>query len=151
MDPDARLPVDPDLPESPGERRWDVALVVAAGGAIGGGLRYWLNHLLPGSAVGFPWATFAENVSGSFVLALLMVHFLEVWPPHRYARPFLCVGVLGGYTTFSTYTADGRVMLAHGQPSAAILYLFGSLLAAVAAALAGLRLGRHVIRREVRA
>ena len=66
---------------------------------------------------GFPWAIFAVNVSGSFVLGLLMVYVLDVWPPRRFLRPFLAVGLIGGYTTFSTYA--GGVMGAQSDLEAA--------------------------------
>ena len=74
---------------------------------------------------GFPWATFIENVSGGFLLGVLMVFLLDVWLPHRYLRPFLGVGVLGGYTTFSTYMLESRDLLAGGRAATAFAYLAG--------------------------
>ena len=65
---------------------------------------------------------------GSFLLGVLMVFVLDVWPPHRYVRPFLGVGVLGGYTTFSTYMLDTRACWRRGAGDA-FSYLFGTLLA----------------------
>src|SRR4051794_14883819 len=97
------LPIDPDATD-PGTRRWDVALVIAAGGALGSLARWGLNEALPQEGGRFPWATFAENVGGCLVLGVLMVFLLDVWRPTRYGRPFLAIGVLGGFTTFSTYT-----------------------------------------------
>jgi CrcB protein len=109
---------------------------VALGGALGGGARYALNQALP-RGDGFPWATFTENVTGCFLLAVLMVVLLEVLPPMRYARPFLGVGVLGGFTTFSTYTADTRALLASGQAGIALAYLLGSVMAGLVAVVFG--------------
>lgn len=129
-------PFAPARPTRP--RRWDVALVIAAGGAIGGGCRYALNQLLPTPSGGFPWSTFLENVSGCFLLAIISVILLEVLPPHRYARPFLGVGILGGYTTFSTYTSDARVLLQEGQGPTAIAYLFATVAIGLLAVIAGL-------------
>ncbi|MGB8022034.1 MAG: CrcB family protein [Candidatus Nanopelagicales bacterium] len=129
-------PFSPPRPTRP--RRWDVALVVAAGGAIGGGCRYGVNQLLPTPAGGFPWSTFLENVSGCFLLAIVSVFLLEVLPPHRYARPFLGVGILGGYTTFSTYTSDARVLLQAGEGPTAIAYLFATVAVGLLAVIAGL-------------
>jgi fluoride exporter len=144
-----RLPFDPDL-ETPGEisaaqpgrLHWDVGAVVAAGGALGGLARYGLNELLPRAQSGFPWSTFAENVSGCALLGALMVVLLEVRAPSRYLRPFLAVGVLGGFTTFSAYTAEVRGLLVGGRTQLAMAYLSVSLLAGVLATVAGIALAR---------
>jgi len=143
--PDA-LPLDPDLPEVFGRqggraarhRRWDVALVIAAGGAIGGGARWAVNEAWPSTPGGFPWATFVENVTGCLILGALMVFLLDVWRPSRYARPFLGIGVLGGFTTFSAYTSDTRALLLDGRAPVALAYLFGTLLAGLAATWLGI-------------
>jgi PII-like signaling protein len=66
----------------------------------------------------FPWATFLTNTSGCLALGALMVYVLGVCPPGRYLRPFLGVGFLGGYTTFSTYTVE-LLDLTRGGPLAA--------------------------------
>jgi CrcB protein len=86
----------------------DIA-AVAIGGGVGSVLRYLLSQAFP-AGTGFPWAIFAVNVSGCFALGLLMVYLLDVWRPRRLLRPLLGVGLLGGYTTFSTYTS-GVVLL----------------------------------------
>lgn len=151
------LPIDPDLltpevigpdsfaPPTPSRpRRWDVALVIAAGGAIGGGARWWVNQALPTGSGGFPWSTFAENVTGCFLLAVVMVFLLDVWPPHRYARPFIGIGVLGGYTTFSAYTWETRALLDAGQAVLGLTYLFGSVAGGLLAVVAGLSLTRKL-------
>jgi CrcB protein len=110
-------------------------LAVALGGAIGGSLRWWLGDLVP-DGTGFPWTTFAINVSGSLVLALLpLVAIVR-------NRPVLAVGLgpglLGGYTTLSTYAEQGRGLFADGQPALAAAYLVGTLAAClVAVTLAG--------------
>lgn len=151
------LPVDPDLdgidevvPGKPPLEHWDVAAAVAAGGALGGLARYALNRLLPSSA-GFPWATFTENVLGCLLLGALMVYLVEVRPPSRYARPFLGVGVLGGFTTFSTFTEEIRALLADGRAGLAAAYLAGSLFAGMVATVAGIALARAVARPQGRA
>lgn len=161
VDPDV-LPVDPQvelaqpdtpprdgtgpqsfaLPRPTRARRWDIALVIAAGGAIGGAARWSVNQALPHSGTGFPWSTFLENVSGCFALAVVMVVLVEARPPSRYARPFIGVGILGGYTTFSTYATDTRGLLAAGQPATAALYLFGTVAAGLVAVSLGLALAR---------
>jgi CrcB protein len=126
--------------------RWDVLLVIAAGGALGSLARWGVGELMPWSGEGFPWATFLENVSGSLVLGALMVFLLDVWPPHRYLRPFLGVGLLGGYTTFSTYVLEARHLLAGGHAPVAMAYLGGSLAAGLAAVWLGIATARGATR-----
>lgn len=144
------LPVDPDVEARPSrvvrERRWDVALAIAAGGAIGGTMRHAVSVVVPAGGDGFPWGTFVENVSGALVLAVLVVYLVEVWPPSRYARPFLGTGVLGGYTTFSTFMNEARELLLDGNGLVAVGYVAATLLVGLSATLAGLRLGRRAAR-----
>ena len=151
--------VDPDVPDvTPPQRarregrihragrmladRWDVLLVIAAGGAVGSAARLALGETMPASRGTFPWSTFLENVTGGLALGLLMVFVIEVWPPSRYLRPFLGVGVLGGYTTFSSYMLDTRELLVTGHAPLAGAYLFGTLIVGLAAVWAGITLGR---------
>lgn len=103
--------------------RWDILLVIAAGGALGSLARWGVAHAWPHDASAFPFSTLAVNVLGSFLLGLLMVFVLEVWPPTRYVRPFVGVGVLGGFTTFSTFMFDNRAMAAAGAPLLAVTYV----------------------------
>lgn len=123
--------------------RGDVVAVVAAGGALGSLARFGVAEGLPHPGAGFPWATFLVNVTGCFLLGLLMVLVLDVWPSYRLVRPFLGVGVLGGYTTFSTYALEARDLMASGQELTALGYVGGSLVAgllAVAVGVAAMRL-----------
>jgi fluoride exporter len=130
--------------------RWDVLLVIAAGGAVGSLARWGLGQAFPSAGDQFPWATFTVNASGSFALGVLMVFVLDVWPPSRYVRPFLGVGVLGGFTTFSTYTLDTRALIvAHRGPLAAV-FLFGTLAACLAAVWLGIGMSRLFITRAIR-
>ncbi len=136
------LPVDPDL--TPPPRRWDVALVVAAGGAIGGALRYAINELLPHPPGGWPWSTFTENVLGCLAIGFLMYFVIEVWGARRYARPFLGVGILGGFTTFSAYTTDALTLLRDDSAPLALLYLFSTLALGLLATWTGLTVARRL-------
>jgi len=103
---------------------------VAVGGAAGALLRHLLGELVP-DGEGFPWTTFGINVSGAFVLALL--------PAARPVRrsdvlaAALGPGVLGGFTTMSTYAEQVRTLLADGEAMVAGAYLLGTLAACVAA------------------
>jgi len=119
---------------------------VAAGGALGGLGRWGINEVLPTVDDGFPWATLAENAVGGLLLGMLMVFLLDVWAPGRYARPFLGVGVLGGFTTFSTYTSEVRVLLLDGRAPVALAYLFGTAALCLAATWSGLTLARSATR-----
>ncbi len=116
--------------------------VIAAGGALGGLARWSLTLLLPQQDGSFPWATFTANLTGCLGLGALMVLLLEVRPPGRYARPFVGVGLLGGFTTFSAYTSETRALLLDGRAPLALTYLFGTLLVCLAATWAGMALTR---------
>jgi fluoride exporter len=118
----------------------DVA-AVAVGGGVGSIARYGLGVALP-AGHGFPWAIFAVNVSGCLLLGFLMVYLLEVWPPRRFLRPFLAVGLLGGYTTFSTYAAGVMTLLIGHAPALADAYALTSILAALVAVWTGTKLAR---------
>lgn len=141
-DHDPLLPVDSDTGDVIGrEPVWDLLLVIAAGGAIGGGARYLLGVVIPHDT--FPWSTLLANLVGCLLIGALMVLLLEVWPPHRYARPFLAVGILGGFTTFSAYAVETRELLAAGRGPAALAYLFGSVALGLAATWLGMTAARR--------
>ena len=114
---------------------------IAVGGGLGSVARYLLSQAFP-AGHGFPWAIFAVNVSGCFLLGLLMVYLLDVWPPRRYLRPFLATGLLGGYTTFSAYAAGVMTLLTGHAPALADAYALTSILAALVAVWAGTRTAR---------
>jgi fluoride exporter len=114
---------------------------VAVGGGVGSVARYLLSVAFP-AGHGFPWAIFAVNVSGCFLLGLLMVYLLEVWPPRRLLRPLLGVGLLGGYTTFSTYAAGVMTLLTGHAPALADAYALSSILAGLVAVWAGTKTAR---------
>jgi fluoride exporter len=150
--PDCRnrvFPADADtaLPLGPlgrGLRRapWPVLGVIAAGGAIGAVARYALLSAFPHPAAGFGWAAFAINVSGCLLIGILMVLVTEARQVHRLVRPFLGTGVLGGFTSFSTYVVDTQRALLAAAPRVALLYAAGTVLAALAAAWAGITMTR---------
>lgn len=129
----------------PARRDGPVLLSIGAGGALGSAARWGLAQAFPPAAGHVPWATFAVNVSGCLALGVLMVLVVDVWPPRRFVRPFLGVGVLGGYTTFSTYVLETRALLVDGHLGVATAYLAGSLLAGLLAVWAGLTLTRAVV------
>ncbi|GAA1991339.1 CrcB family protein [Catenulispora subtropica] len=127
-----------------------VVAAVAAGGALGGPTRYGLGLAFPTAPHTFPATTFVINVTGSFVLALLLVFILDIWPPTTYVRPFFCVGFLGAYTTFSTWMVDTDRLIAAGAWGPAVANILISLAAGVAATSLGLSLGRGVAAHRTR-
>lgn len=103
--------------------RADVLAVIAAGGAIGAEARFGVGRLLPHPDGAWPWSTLLVNVSGCVLIGVLMVVITELTEAHRLVRPFLGVGVLGGYTTFSTATVETLAQLVAGHPAAAAGYV----------------------------
>ncbi|MFB6939103.1 FluC/FEX family fluoride channel [Streptomyces chartreusis] len=110
-----------------------VVAVVAAGGAVGATARYALALGWPVQPGGFPWATFWTNVVGCAVIGVFMVIITEVSAAHRLVRPFFGTGVLGGFTTFSTYAVDIQRLVDDGCPRVGLAYLAATLVAALTA------------------
>lgn len=155
MDDDVReLPRDPDLvpldvPDAPaGEappspqaarrhRLWTVA-AIAIGGCVGAVARYAVGQGLPTPAKGFPWATFVVNVSGSAALCCLLVVVVERLPRGHLARPLLGTGLIGAYTTFSTFSVEAVLLVRHGASPEAVLYVLTSLVAGLGAGFLGI-------------
>ncbi|MDQ4092557.1 MAG: fluoride efflux transporter CrcB [Actinomycetota bacterium] len=119
-----------------------VLAVVALGGALGASARYGVSVWLPSPAGTFPWSTFTINVSGCLLIGVLMVLISEVWSAHRLLRPLLDPGVLGGYTTFSTYTVDAPVLFDGGHTGFGLIYLGVTLVCALVAVWVGALLTR---------
>ncbi|MFE5393440.1 fluoride efflux transporter CrcB [Streptomyces sp. NPDC056568] len=122
---------------APVRPRWHaqapVLAVVALGGAVGAAARYGASLWWPTRAGGFPWTTLCVNVVGCAAIGAFMVLVTEVRTAHRLVRPFFATGVLGGFTTFSTYAADGRHLLAADQARTALAYLAATPLTALTA------------------
>jgi CrcB protein len=126
------------------DRRLDVLAVIALGGGLGSVARYLVSTALPVRPGHFPWATFLINLSGCFALGVLMVFVLEIWPPQRYVRPFAGIGILGGYTTFSTFVVEIRGLAAHGAWALADAYALNSLVGGLVAVWCGMTLARLI-------
>jgi CrcB protein len=105
-------------------------VAVAVGGALGALLRWFLGDVLS-DGTGFPWTTFAINVSGSLVLAALPLS--AALRHNRVLAAGLGPGLLGGYTTLSAYSEETRALLDDGQTGTALLYLAGTLAACLVA------------------
>jgi CrcB protein len=120
-----------------------LVLAIAGGGALGAALRHYMNNAITvwlGDS--FPWGIFAINVLGSFVMGVLVALFAHVWEPTQEMKAFLTVGILGGFTTFSTFSLDAVTLLERGVPGAAALYAGGSVVVAVGALYTGMILVR---------
>lgn len=110
---------------------------VAAGGAVGAGARHLVESTWPYPAGAFAWATFVVNVSGCLLIGALVV-VAERRLAHRVlVRPLLGVGVLGGWTTFSTYALDAQRLWEHGAHLVSAVYAGGTVLAALVAVTLG--------------
>lgn len=148
------LPIDSDIDLHVERQRTElfrthgaVLAAISAGGAAGALARYGLGVAFPPGQTGFPWATFGINAAGSLLIGVLMVLVVEVWEAHRLIRPFLGVGVLGGFTTFSTYVVDVQRLVNAGAAGTALAYLAATLVAAILAAYVGLTVTRIALTR----
>ena len=122
-------------------------LLVFVGAGLGGMLRHALNvgiGRLAGTA--FPWATLFINITGSIVMGLLIGWLAfragEGWT--QSARLFIATGILGGYTTFSTFSLDAILLFERNQIGAGLAYVGGSVLIGVLGLWAGLSLMRSL-------
>lgn len=123
----------------------ETVLLVAAGGVLGTLARYGLLRAWPAPAAAFPWAVLVVNTTGSLALAALLAWAMASPSAARRARLALGTGVLGAYTTFSTY-AVGVVQLVRAHRYVlASAYLVASLGAGLMAAAVGLLLARHAL------
>jgi fluoride exporter len=121
-------------------------LLAALGGALGALARWAAAETLPPAPGGWPWATLLVNLTGCFLLGVLVAVLAARPPEPAWVRPFLAVGVLGGYTTYSAFAVevvelveDGAVALAAGY---VVLSVVGGVTAVAVGALAGRRAAR---------
>jgi len=116
---------------------------IAAGGALGAMARY-LAISGVGALVGmaFPYGTIVVNILGSFILGALVEVMALVWSPSQEIRALMVVGVLGAFTTFSTFSLDVILQIERGHLVAAALYILSSVTFSVLGLFAGLRLMR---------
>ncbi|MFE9775115.1 fluoride efflux transporter CrcB [Streptomyces sp. NPDC005931] len=113
--------------------RVPVVAAVSLGGGVGAAARYAASLGWPTAPGAFPWTTLWVNVTGCAVIGVLMVTVTELRPVHPLVRPFLGTGVLGGFTTFSTYAVDVRALLDGRHVGTGLTYLVITPLAALAA------------------
>lgn len=124
----------------------NLILSIAAGGAIGAVLRHYVGVLAMNIAgAQFPWGTLGVNIIGSFLMGGLITYFAIIWNPPQEIRAFLTVGLLGAFTTFSTFSLDVVTLWERGDSIAA----FGYVMASVVFSISGLFLGMAIIRQVV--
>lgn len=122
---------------------WIKIAVLSIGGALGVNARYWQAvWMARWASPEFPWATFAINVAGSFLIGLSSAVLIHRFPGNDPARLFVVVGFLGGYTTFSSYTLEAIGLIERNRPFLGVVYLGGSVLLGLGSAALGLALGR---------
>lgn len=118
-------------------------LAIAFGGAAGAMTRYWLNTLIQGYNRGpFPYGTFTVNVLGSFLIGVFFVILAERVQLDSQWRPVVIVGFLGAMTTFSAFSLESLLLFEQGLYNTALLYILGSVVVCLLAALLGLQLTR---------
>jgi CrcB protein len=123
-----------------------MVLAIAAGGALGAVARHfaaaqfgqWLGQ-------GFPWGILLVNILGSFLMGALVEAMTVAWSPSVELRALLVVGVLGAFTTFSTFALDVVVVYERGQVLGAAAYIGASVAFSVLALLGGMHLMRAAL------
>jgi CrcB protein len=120
-----------------------LTLWIALGGAIGVVLRHVMNiGVAKVAGSDFPWHTMLINISGSFVMGLLIALMALRWNVTNEVRAFLTTGILGGYTTFSAFSFDFAVLVERKAYALAGAYALGSVVLSLAAIIAGMALAR---------
>jgi CrcB protein len=128
-------------------RRFTVAqlqtLSILAGGAVGALARAGVGRALPLRPGAWPWATFAVNIAGAFVLAWITTRLSEMVPPTRYWRLLVGTGFCGALTTFSTFQVETIRLARDGYGGLALSYAIASIAAGMAAAVGATVLARR--------
>lgn len=120
-----------------------VVVAVAAGGAIGSVLRYWLSQLfLDRLGPGFPWGTLTINITGAFLIGIVLQLAATRVGMSPYIRVFAATGILGGFTTFSTFAYETYILSSAMFSWQSVVYAGSSVVLGVAAAYAGVTLVR---------
>ena len=120
--------------------------LAALGGALGALARWGVATALPSDPAGWPWATLLVNLTGCLLIGALLALLLSRFSTSAWLRPFLAVGVLGGYTTFSTFAVDVVVLGEAGAWGGAAGYVLASVLGGVACVVLGLVGARAILR-----
>lgn len=122
-------------------------MLVCAGGALGSGARYLAQEFFQRKfGVSFPWGTLFVNLLGSFLLGVIMWAAFDAKSLSPDARLFLGTGILGGFTTYSSFNAETLALAREGRYGAAFAYLGATVVVALLAGVLGLSVGRLLLR-----
>ena len=122
-----------------------IIVAVAVGGALGAAARYSVDRLIELRVFAiFPWSTLTINVTGCFLAGLVVASLVDRQHLPPWLRAGLVVGVLGGYTTFSTYAQEALDLLEEAHVGLAFAYSAGSVVAGLTAVLFGTLVGRAI-------
>jgi len=120
-----------------------IVLAIAAGGALGSVARYlFAGQVTRLAGSHFPWGILVVNVLGSFAMGVLVETMARSWSASPEMRAFLAVGVLGGFTTFSSFSLDAALLIQRGSLGPAAAYVLGSVALSILGLFAGLALVR---------
>jgi CrcB protein len=125
---------------------WEALAVIAVGGIVGALARQGLWAVFPRHPGVFDWPTLGINVAGCALIGALMTAVTEIRHAHRLTGPFLGVGVLGGFTTFSTYIVDAQKDFTAGAAPTGLAYLGVTLATAMLAVYGGASVTRLLSR-----
>lgn len=117
---------------------------IAIGGATGTVSRYLMSQWLTREHGAFPLGTFVINVVGSFLIAIF-ARFFSTPDSNQTLRAALTIGFCGGFTTFSTFSAEFVTLVQEGRTTRAVLYALLSVMSGILAVVAGLALGDRLI------
>ena len=160
--PDDQLPIDPDLDDGnlvgpgtvatapPRQVSPDVVAMIALGGAIGTLARAALGQAFPKPAPDFPATTLVINLVGAFALSVVFITLIERFGPAERLRPFLTTGVIGGFTTFSTYMVEILELVRTDRVAFAAIYLLITVFGGLAATFAGIAVAHRLVRLPAR-
>jgi len=121
-----------------------MVFAVGVGGGLGALLRYYVASLVQPAGYLFNWGIFFVNISGGFVMGLIVEGSALKFNLSPDLRAFLTVGILGGYTTFSTFSLDSALLLQRGEYLQAAGYMIGSVVLSILALFAGLWIMRSI-------
>ncbi len=125
---------------------WQPLLAVFAGGGLGSVLRFGITYgMTQRLGAGFPWATFAVNLTGSFIIGVATrLTLTRANAASPLVRLFFMTGVLGGYTTFSTFSFDAVQLIGDRAVFPAVAYVCGSVILGIGAAIGGVAFARLI-------
>lgn len=120
--------------------------LASLGGAIGAGIRHLVNRgFAELGLIAFPWATLTINVTGSFLMGVLIELLALRFNASNDLRTFLATGILGGYTTFSAFSLEFATLYERGETAAALSYVAASVVLSLAAVFSGIAVSRWAL------